>query len=53
VNVPTWFYPGNSTLADELQYNDYKPDSYHLDGMLDTDDPDDRHNEWTLKDIYD
>ena len=52
VSVPTWFYPGNSTLADELQYNDYKPDSYHLDGLLDTDDPDDGHNQWTLHDIY-
>jgi len=52
VAVPTWFYPGNSTLADELQYNDYKPDSYHLDGMLDTDNPDDGHNNWTLLDIY-
>jgi hypothetical protein len=52
VSVPTWYYPSNSTLADELQYNDYKPDSYHLDGMLDTDDPDDGHNNWTLHDIY-
>jgi len=53
VDVPTWFYEGNTTLADELQYNDYKPDDYHLDGMLDTDDPDNPNEDWTLEEIYD
>lgn len=53
VDVPTWFYEGNTTLADELQYNDYKPDDYHLDGVLDTDDPDNPNEDWTLKEIYD
>ena len=52
VDVPTWFNPNNTTLADTLQYNDYKPDDYHLDGMIDTDDPDDPHLTWGLADIY-
>lgn len=52
VDVPTWFYPANSTLENELQYNDYKPDDYHLDGILDTDDPDDNHTHWGLYEIY-
>lgn len=52
VAVPTWFYPGNSNLETELQFNDFKPSSYYLDGILDTDDPDDGHQNWGLHDIY-
>jgi len=52
VRVPTWFYEHNTTLENELQFNDYKPSDYHLDGLLDTDNPDDGHTNWGLLDIY-
>lgn len=52
IDVPTWFNPNDTTLADTLQYNDFKPDDYHLDGMIDTDDPDDPNNPQTLEEIY-
>ena len=52
VDVPTWFNPNDTTLENVLQYNDFKPDDYHLDGMIDTDDLDDPHAEQTLEDIY-
>jgi hypothetical protein len=37
VNVPTWYYADNETLENILQFNDYKPDDFHLDGMIDLD----------------
>lgn len=37
VDVPTWFNPDNAHLADVLRANDFKPDEFHLDGMLDLD----------------
>ena len=37
VNVPVWYNPDNETIADVLRFNDYKPDDFHLDGMIDLD----------------
>lgn len=37
VDVPTWFCGRNTTIEDILEWNDYKPDDYHLDGWLDVD----------------
>ena len=35
INVPTWYSKSNTTKAEILGYNDYKPDDFHLDGLLD------------------
>ena len=37
VDVPTWFCGANTTIEDILEWNDYKPDDYHLDGWIDVD----------------
>lgn len=37
VDVPTWFCGRNTTIENILEWNDYKPDDYHLDGWLDVD----------------
>lgn len=37
VDVPTWYHKHNTTIEDVLQFNDFKPDDYHLDGMVDLD----------------
>lgn len=37
VDVPTWFCGQNTTIEDILEWNDYKPDDYHLDGWIDVD----------------
>ena len=37
INVPTWYNYANETLENLLQFNDYKPDDFHLDGMIDLD----------------
>ena len=37
VNVPTWLHIHDTPLEDFLQFNDFKPDSFHLDGMIDLD----------------
>lgn len=51
VNVPTWFDSRNTTIEAELKYNDYKPDDFHLDGMLDLD-VDLSFEDLTLAEIY-
>ena len=53
VDVPTWFHPDNDTIENILQFNDYKPNDFYLDGMLDTDNPDNPWENYTLKDVYD
>ena len=53
VDIPTWFHPDNDTIENILQFNDYKPNDFYLDGMLDTDDPDNPWEKYTLKDVYD
>ena len=53
VDVPTWFHPDNDTIENILQFNDFKPNDFYLDGMLDTDNPDNPWEEYTLKDVYD
>lgn len=53
VDVPTWFHPNNDTIENILQFNDYKPNDFYLDGMLDTDNPDNPWENYTLKDVYD
>ena len=53
VDVPTWFHPNNDTIENILQFNDFKPNDFYLDGMLDTDDPDNPWENYTLKDVYD
>ena len=35
INVPTWYSKNNTTKAEIMGYNDYKPDDFHLDGLLD------------------
>lgn len=52
VNVPTWFSKNNTTIEDILQFNDYKPDDFHLDGILDIDDTDNPLDALTLYDLY-
>lgn len=37
VDVPTWFGTYNTTIENELRFNDFKPDDFHLDGMVDID----------------
>lgn len=37
VDVPTWFCGQNTTIEEVLEWNDYKPDDYHLDGWIDVD----------------
>ena len=53
VDVPTWFAKDNDTIENVLQFNDYKPNDFYLDGMLDTDNPDNPWENYTLKDVYD
>ena len=37
VDIPSWLHIHNESLEDRLRFNDYKPDDFHLDGMLDLD----------------
>lgn len=37
VEVPTWLHVHDNPIEDVLKFNDYKPDSFHLDGMIDLD----------------
>ncbi len=37
VDVPTWFCGRNTSIEEILEWNDYKPDEFHLDGWLDVD----------------
>ena len=53
VDVPTWFHPNNDTIENILQFNDFKPNDFYLDGMLDTNNPDNPWENYTLKDVYD
>lgn len=50
VNVPTWLHIHDTPLEDFLQFNDFKPDSFHLDGMIDLD-KDLSWEKMTLKEI--
>lgn len=53
VSVPTWYSPSNTTFEDIVNFNDYKPDDFHLDGFLDIDDPDSPlYEKLSLKDLY-
>ena len=52
VNVPCWYNPENEAIEDILKYNDFKPDDFHLDGMLDLD-QDISFDDMSLKEIYD
>ena len=51
VDVPTWFNSKNEKLEDILHFNDYKPDEFHLDGMIDLD-KDLSFETMSLKEIY-
>lgn len=51
VDVPTWYNPSNTSIEDLLRFNDFKPDDFHLDGMLDLD-SDLSFQNMTLKQIY-
>ena len=51
VDIPTWYTPSNSSLEEVLRFNDYKPDDFHLDGMLDLDE-DLSFKNMTLKALY-
>ena len=37
VDVPAWYASRNEKLEDILKFNDYKPDDFHLDGLIDLD----------------
>ena len=37
VDVPTWYNSYNESLENLLHFNDYKPDDFHLDGIIDLD----------------
>lgn len=52
VDVPVWYNPDNERIEDILRFNDYKPDDFHLDGLLDLD-KDLSFETMTLKEIYD
>ena len=53
INVPTWFSKNNTTKAEILGYNDYKPDDFHLDGLLDLGDgADSPIDDLTLYEIF-
>ena len=51
VDIPTWFNHSNTTIENILRFNDYKPDDFHLDGMLDLD-KDLSFENMTLREIY-
>ena len=52
VNVPTWFSKNNTTIEDILQFDDYKPNDFYLNGILDVDDMDNPLDVLTLYDLY-
>lgn len=51
VDIPCWYNPSNEPIEDVLRYNDFKPDDFHLDGMLDLD-ADLSFEDLSLLDIY-
>lgn len=51
VDVPTYYNPQDESLENMLRFNDYKPDEFHLDGMIDLD-TDLSFENMTLKEIY-
>lgn len=53
VSVPTWYSASNTTVEDIVNFNDYKPDDFHLDGFLDIDDKDSPlYERMNLKELY-
>ena len=52
VSVPTWYSTSNTTIEDIVNFNDYKPDDFHLDGFLDIDDKDSPLYTMSLKELY-
>lgn len=52
INVPTYNNPSNEAIENRLGFNDYKPDEFHLDGLLDAD-ADIEIGKLTLKELYD
>lgn len=52
VSVPTWYSTSNTTIEDIVNFNDYKPDDFHLNGFLDIDDKDSPLHTMTLKELY-
>lgn len=49
VDVPTWFSRYNTNVETILRFNDYKPDDYHTNGMVDLD----IDLGWDTKSLYD
>ena len=53
VSVPTWYSSSNTTIENIVNFNDYKPDDFHLDGFLDIDDKDSPlYQSMNLKELY-
>ena len=52
INIPCWYNPQNEDIEDILGFNDFKPDDFHLDGLLDLDN-DLSFQNLSLKDIFD
>jgi len=46
VAVPVWYDPNASTFAEQLHCNDFKPNDYYLNGLIDTDDPDNPYDQF-------
>lgn len=51
VDVPVWYNASNEPLEDILKFNDYKPDDFHLDGLIDLD-KDLSFESMTTKQVY-
>ena len=53
VNVPTWYSANNTTIEEIVNFNDYKPNDFYLDGFLDIDDKDSPlYERMNLKELY-
>lgn len=51
VDVPVWYNANNEPLKDILKFNEYKPDDFHLDGLIDLD-KDLSFEKMTTKQVY-
>ena len=52
VSVPTWYSKNNTTIGDILYFNEYKPNEFYLDGILDIDTTEKPFETLTTYDIY-
>ena len=51
--MPTWYSANNTTIEEIVNFNDYKPNDFYLDGFLDIDDKDSPlYERMNLKELY-